>query len=660
MAGQDGARDGLIGGCWRVDARRKLPGVAGGMSAFVALDERNQIEAMAVLVSRQAPARAMVLGSASAKLPGMLAPLAFGAAPGPDSADSGYVICALPPGPALAEGLRPWSDAALIEQVLKPVALALEALRQAGFTHRAIRPNNVFAAAPNEIGAGVVLGCAWAAPAGMHQPSVFEPPGSIACAAAGRGDGSIADDVYALGVLLITLALGRVPLTGLDDEAVLRRKLDLGCHAALTEGERLSPLILDLTRGMLAEDPDHRPMPALLADPAAARTRRLAARKSRRAQRGMELDGEVAWHATGAARLLARHPAASVQALRGGAVETWLRRGLGDAGLAMRIEDLVRNAAQAEAGPAADALLAMRAVAVLDPLAPLCWRGLCFYPDGLGALMAEGRRDEALVELVSAEAIASWAAIRAERCDAVLHRMDARRYRTLARAPSSQGGRAAETLHRLLYALNPAQPCDGLPRQVGAWVTRLADLLPALERMASGGDGPAGGLQDPHLAAFIAERLERSGMAQPRGLEDATSPAGAALAQLQIFAQLQERFGPQSVPGLAGWMAAAARPAMALWPNLARRQVVERALPALVGAGGLGALSRLLDDARADARDHERLAEIRHVVQGIDAELARIVAGAGARARQAETLGAGVAARLGAVALAGALLFAWL
>ena len=110
-------------------------------------------------------------------------------------------------------------------------------------THRGIRIDNVFQSRP---GQPVVLGSAWAAPATVGQPALFEPPYSAMCLPAGRGEGSIADDVYSLSVLLLCLGLDHAPLAHLDDAAVVRRKLEVGSYAALLGDQRLPPVIGDL------------------------------------------------------------------------------------------------------------------------------------------------------------------------------------------------------------------------------------------------------------------------------------------------------------------------------------------------------------------------------------------------------------------------------
>jgi serine/threonine protein kinase len=202
----------------------------------------------------------------------------------------------------------------------------LEQLQARGMTHRGIRLDNVFQSAP---GQSVVLGTAWEAPPAIAQPVLFEPPYSAMCLPAGRGDGSIADDVYSLGVLLLCLALGHAPLRQCDDATILRRKLELGTYAALAGDDRLPPIIGDLARGMLAEDPEHRPTPTLLLDPANARGRRVAARPPRRAQRPITVAGSDVWDARSLAYALAVESEQGMNGLRSNAVEHWLRRGLG-------------------------------------------------------------------------------------------------------------------------------------------------------------------------------------------------------------------------------------------------------------------------------------------------------------------------------------------
>ena len=155
--------------------------------------------------------------------------------------------------------------------------------------------------------------------------------------------------------------------------------------------ERLPPIIGDLVRGMLAEDPEHRPTADLAARPGerawtsgrgtAAAAGAAAHRHGGRRGLGCTVAGLCAWRC---------EPDHGLNAVRGNAVEQWLRRGLGDAQLATRVEELVRHRSLDRAPDDGDgeAELVMRAIAVLDPLAPLCWRGVALWPDGIGTALA--------------------------------------------------------------------------------------------------------------------------------------------------------------------------------------------------------------------------------------------------------------------------------
>jgi hypothetical protein len=654
--GADGTSRGPVpfGGAGRflVDAARPYADAGGGLPAFAATDLRSgRDDLIAVQIARDAPARGWPVSTLTNQtVRNLMVPVGTCIAPGADGVPQAFVICPAPPGPPLLSRLHPWPETELIRWVLKPVAAVLVILREARVTHRAIRPDNLFQAAD---GGPVVLGCAWASPPASLQPALFEPPPSAMCHRLGRGDGSVADDVYALGVLLLTLLLGRLPLAGLDETEILRRKLDMGSHAALTEGERLSPLALDLTRGMLAEDPDHRTPPELLADPPAARSRRVATRPPRRAQRSLEIGTETVWHARGLALACTRQPVAALQALRQGSVDRWLRRGLGDAMLASQIDDFVRQRAADNAGSSgvADGLLVMRSVAVLDPLAPLVWQGLTMWPDGIGPLLLDEAASGSLLDMMANEAVATWAGLRPERCDAPFARIEARRLRAISRPGRGRGDL------QLRYALNALLPLGG-PMAAGACVVGVAELLPLLEQQAGRMDRSTTGPLDMHLLAFIGARLDHVLETEIAAVGDPKTEFAAIRGQIRICTLLQQRNGPASLPQLAAWLVQAARPLLATWPNLMRREAAEQALVLVQARGWLPELRDLLDDPVSDGQDALALEKVRERASQIDAELAALDAWAPARAARAQQIGQRLATVAGLAALVGSIIIA--
>ncbi len=644
----------LVGGFYRVDLAQPLPEAAGGLSAFAAIDRRgNRAPAMAIRADRRAPVRNRALQTLTTHIDGMLSPLAHG--PGPDvGGEAGwYVICEAPIGRPLSASPRPWSEGALIDLVLRPAAYALEQLREHGLTHRAIRPGNVFQAAPNR---PVTLGAAWAAPPAMHQPAVFETAYAAMCIPTGRGDGTIADDVYALGVLLIALALGRDPLAGLDPLSIVHRKLELGDYAALTAGERLPPLLADLARGMLAEDPDHRPPPSLLRDPGSARGRRVAARPPAHASRPFRMGGLTVWNNRTLAMAAAFSPAETVAAIETGTLTYWLRRGLGDSALAVKLDDLSRGRpAEASGDKAASAaFLAMRAAMSADTLMPICWRGLILFPGGFASALAAAYGADPdtaskLDDIVQLEIATLWATMREDRESSASHIADGRRWRAIARAKGPASG-----LPRLAYTLDPLMPCAS-PLFAGKWIYQAGQLAAALDAAAVSKDVE---LLEPAIAAFIAARTERWLDTEVKALAGPSDAAGSAMNALRLFAELQSRFHPAPLPQLAAWIAARAEPLVELWKNRERRAAVEEQLKAQAGAGWISGMAPLLDNAPGLAADRDGLRAAANDLAVLDAELRGLATGGAHRADIAARLGQEIAAGLGVSAVAATLLLA--
>ncbi len=583
----------LIGGRYAIDFTRPLPLAAPGEQAYVAQDRDGRPGLMAVQSQPGLPPRARVLAALlPAPISGLLSPLAHGPMALRPGEQGYFVVCDAPVGRPVSEARRSWPEHELIERVLRPIAGVLEALAARNVTHRAIRPENVFQAAPGE---RVVLGAAWTQPPGFAQSALFEPPYVASCLPAGRGDGSIADDVYALGVLLIVLALGSDPLEGLTPDAVIRRKLNLGSFVAIVGDRRLPFAIADLARFMLADDPDHRPSPTLLGNPDVARAKRIASHPSRRAPRPIEVKGEAVWNTRVLAYALGHDPQPGVALLRSGAVAQWLKRSLGDSSLASRVEDVERIRATAVGHDAhEDALLLTRTVAILDPLAPLCWPGATVWHDGIGPALVYGNafapaQSAALEEAIKADAVSVWAAMRADRCDPTDLRIEARRWRTVLTGPNAEFAKL-----RLAYALNPLQACAS-PLLAGQVVTRPVELLPALEAAAA--TTRAAVPVDHHIAAFLAGKRDDRTCTDIRDPSSLPTIEADPLAQLRLLARLQVSNDPGPTPKLAAWLAEAIRPALTRFRSRSCRTRLELHLQAQAKTGSLSAMLQGLNEA---------------------------------------------------------------
>jgi hypothetical protein len=634
----------LIAGRYAVDTSQMLPDAGGGLPACVARDRMTgDGRRVALPVSRDASPRTRHLKILDEAIDYLMMPLGHGVAPLAGGKGEGFfVICTSPPGPPVSAALNVWPEKALIELVLRPMAEVLENLHNLKLTHRAIRPNNVFQSAP---GQPVMLGAAWAAPPAMHQPCAFESPYNAMCLPACRGDGLITDDVYALGVLLLTLSGGRVPMAHMDDATIIRWKLDMGSFAALTRDIPLSGSMSDLLRAMLAEDPDHRPLPGALMDQVNTRGRRIAARPGRRSQTALMLNDTAVFDARTLAYALSIDEKKAIQFLRNGLVTQWLRRGLGDASLATQIEDLVRGRiTDTKPGPWSDPLLVMRTICALNPRMPLCWRSLALWPDAMPSILAEGIASKAELwaaaeEIISGDIVGSWATAEARPGRPDPPDLFMERQLLQSAGPSA--------LLRIFYVLNPLLPCRVAAMATG-WIATIADLLRFFESTAAGlAANPGGNLIDLHISAFIAARGDRKTEIQINGLAGTKSARAFRLAELALLRDLQTRFHPAPMPALAEWVAARLRPDLDRWRNRPRREAAKARLATLAQAGIVARLLELAADPAAWALDSAGAHRAEREIAVIDAEVAAIDTDDRARLADAERFGRAIAGGIG-------------
>ena len=576
------------------------------------------------------------------ELPGVVMPVGRVGAHGRD-----WIISREPAGPPLAIGAAaPLTEADVIGRVLRPAAKTLRALEAMALTHRAIRPGNVFLAPEG----GVTLGPFWLAPPAFGQPATFETPWSAGCLPEGRGAGDVSDDVYALGVLVLALLIGEVPLAGLPQAEILDRKIRLGSLSALLGEKRLPPTLHDVLSAMLADEPSQRPSPERLCESRAIVGPKMTSRRRVSAAVPLLVGERAVWTTPQLASLVATDPDAVRRGLLLGQVDHWLRRCVNEIVLAERIEAIVRPAHgpklldSKDANVVATAML--RISRLLDPGAPLVWRGLQLMPDAIGAVLAtldvRGRSErDTLLALLGSDAFEIYAE--------TLEQGPAREATCALAGRLRSTARSALDLLFVTYELNPSLACRS-PLLDGRPVVTLPQLLPALEEgLSRSGPSTAAFSLDHHLVAFIAARRR-----PPRAPHRIAGGAD----QLRLLASIAQETRSARSPSLARRLAEYAVTTLPEWPGKAQRARRAAALEALITRGDLAPLHLMLSDEGALRRDQAAASEAHARIDALVAERTAIVAGDARRHEIARRFGREAMATTGVAAVGLALLAA--
>lgn len=619
----------MVADRYRIYPDQPLPGLdaPAGIRAFAASDERGSPKALFALVCRRdiAP-RTDVLNQFARfnRLP-IVAPLRWGVVYWPPEKARRFVIILHQPGgerilPAPDATIDAWREDLVVRMVMNPLMPMFKELGGRNLTHRAIRADNLFFAdATRE---SVVLGECFSLPAGMAQPSIYEPIDSAMAMPEGRGYGTPADDYYALGVLILVLLCGGNPVPHLSEQEVVEAKISKGSYATLVGETRLSLPMVEVLRGLLCDDPEERwrhndvqlwlngrhlsPKQALL-PPKAARL--------------YPFEDEDYSNAPALSYAMGRKWSAALQEIKAPELERWIRRSLSDDRRAAAVSAATQALIGVGGGaPGLEDRLLTRTLIALDPPAPLRYKQVAVRIQGFSAAFAvnyhnEDRR-QTFAEVILHKLPQMWIEAQPHlRADVVAY---VRAFDLIALHLAKS--RIGYGLERALYALNSSWPCQS-PLLAADYVADLSDLLPALERLAAQGRTDRVPM-DWHIGGFVAARMKMTPDRAFNELSDEERPEVFNLGIVRLLADVQEATGPARLPHLAGWCAALLKPAVERFRNRTRREEMTEMLRQLAAQGNLAALVLLVDnDARrkADQEGFRRArAEFAQLVEQMD------------------------------------------
>lgn len=581
-------------------------------AAYAAVDEKSRQRMLALVCKPRMPFRTRPLRLLQGRpLAGVATIRDSGMVTNPFARERALaIIMDLPEGGPLVasnEDLKGLATEKETVEIFLPMLLTgIENLINRGVVHRNVRPSNLWYMDRER--QQLFLGDCITAPPGYNQPMAYEPIDRMMASKSGRGFGTPSDDVYAFGVTLIGLMLGKSPNNGRTDEALLAQKIMFGTFTALTGDERFAQPVTQLLRGCVADNPEERWTAEYIRawrDGRTIKTRRSLPDKKATAPIGFL--GKEFYYRRNLAHAMGQKPDEAAAFMRTGKIEPWLRRNLEASKVSEEIGYLV-GGSDGGGRSGADQLMLTQVLYTLDPWGPLRYRSVCICYDGLGPVIAEAYvyRDfdklHALKTLISRGIIERWINMKSHLLELSLNSEVFMRMATVLN--DNELGKGME---RLLYDLNPSMPC--LSDEMWDFnCLSIRGLLVAMDELTL--TSPDATLIDKHTVAFICSRSRKVEDQHKAWLmSKEVGIAGRDLALLALLANAQRESGAPPLRSLTRWAVRRMEAVLDAYHSKSRRETLTKRLDGIVKKGDLMGLLDLLGNPKTRDKDQTEYGE---------------------------------------------------
>ncbi len=517
-----------------------------------------------------------------------------------------------------------WKPELVQQSVVKPLIHILQDLRNSDVVHGNIRPSNMFPVGASGVVDRTVLGECLATPPSFCQPVLFETVERAMCSPIGRGQPTIDDDMYALGVSLAVILRHRDPMEGLSDDEIIRYKIDQGSYMALTGKDRFSGDILELLRGLLNDDQKQRwNLEDVMGWLDGQRLTPKQGVKKIKAARPVHFLDERYLRPALLAMDLGKNQSEAAQLVESGNLEQWVGRSLEDPAVMKRLESAVETSA--ELGRSAgywDRLLCRVSIA-LDPEAPIRYKGMSVHPEGFGAALADAmitKKDlQPYVELINQQTFLFWLSSQPETTvdvGSIVSRFDS------CRAFLRQNN-IAYGLERCLYFLNPEGYCLS-DKLKGYYVRNPEDMMQAFEKISESSSHPEL-FFDRHVTAFLSVKDRQD--IDPYLVELGSDEMHRKImGNIKALAAIQQRSRMEKFPGICRWISEILDPVYNQFHDRELRIALKSKVTQISEHGDIAKIVNLLDNHATAQKDTDGYNQARQDYYQLRVEGARLEA----------------------------------
>lgn len=571
-----------MGDRFEIQPSQRLPDYDSGMAeGYAATDRSDPSRKIYALIS---PGHLAIRGLALAPARNatgayLMWPISAAIIDWPVGIDSGEVlwgrrpafIYSIPPGERLVgpDGKIPeMSEQQLIKSFIQPAIHLLRDLLLVGCPHRAIRPQNMYYQSGKT--GDIMFGDCLASPPGTGQPASCETVENAVSDPIGRGVGSIADDLYAVGATALMLFLGRDPVAHLSDEQIINAKINLGSFSTLAGGEKLAPGLAEMFRGLLCDKVSDRwTIKQLEGWMTGAHFNPTLPSIPQRSTRPLKFCGGDYLNRPALAHAMSRHWNEAMVLVNGADFDNWFKRGFGDEKAADKMARVVGLATAYGPQSSIRDRTVSRYIILMGGNLPLCYKDVRTSLTGMGSMLSHyferPEKVQQIAEMMHARLPHAWVE---EQPNLRPEQMQMRRSLEMIDKVIDRQG-PGYGIERVLYELDRGTPCKSA-LIADYYVVSSADLLPAIDAAIPGathGTLP----MDRHIAAFIAASMKRSMDSEMVGLANREDDIGYRTAILRLIAIVQRVHQNYNLPRLAQVVVEMLEPVIAAFHNTAMR-----------------------------------------------------------------------------------------
>ncbi|MFV0626922.1 MAG: hypothetical protein ACK5N8_06215 [Alphaproteobacteria bacterium] len=483
------------------------------------------------------------------------------------------------------------NDAKLREFLLTFVSIC-ESLKNKAIPHRAIRLDNIYY---NDVERKeILLGDCIASMPAFYQPDIYEPIESLLAIKEGRFAGSSKDDIYALGVLALSLFLGKKPLNDLTTQEILTKKIELGSYQALSENESMPGKASNIFRKLLDDDKANRWSHVDLYN---SLDKHIIAKTNPKSfdvsKKSIIIDGKKLYSPRSVAFALISNPKGGYELIKDGKIVEWIKTGLQNEELYVKADKTIRADIEKEAEWD---ILVSKIIIMLAPSLPIIFRGINVFPSALSKALyytMKNKPQEMSVyhQLIESDLFRIWH----QEQQFAQPNININEIKLFASRNEYGYG-----IYRVMYELDEDIPCTS-PLVGKFYVNSHTRLLKALDDNYDEGNTHRLPF-DKNLIAYIYANLGKSINKIILNINSKKESEKTSNA-IKLYSIMQDKYGPAKLVNLGKWLINSSQSIIDSYHNIKYRKVLEAGLEKLEKEGNITAIYNFLENDEAKHRD---------------------------------------------------------